>query len=260
MITYIVMFTSTLFLSVRGFKLLPDVTCFQPEILQHYPYMLNMLVNFFLMWKCFISAFVFKVIILGKFANFDSRLIVFFFQYFEYVISLYLMRYIHCFWWEVSLFFLEFPCIWQVSSACCFQDFSLCPWWSTFWSWNVCCRNSFIYLTKIHQAFWMHRMTFWLNLGSFWPLSFTVYFFYSLPSPSRTSFVNILQWNMVWYCNGIYGILHSSASLTMLKPLPVDHNKLWKTLKEIGDHLTCLLRKLYAGWEATVRIGHRTTD
>ena len=42
----------------------------------------------------------------------------------------------------------------------------------------------------------------------------------------------------------------------------VDHNKLWKILKEIGipDHLTCLLRNLYAGQEATVRAGHGTTD
>ena len=42
----------------------------------------------------------------------------------------------------------------------------------------------------------------------------------------------------------------------------MDHNKLWKTLKEIGiqDHLTCLLRNLYAGQEATVRTGHDTTD
>jgi len=42
----------------------------------------------------------------------------------------------------------------------------------------------------------------------------------------------------------------------------VDHNKLWKILKEIGipDHLICLLRNLYAGQEATVRIGHGTTD
>ena len=42
----------------------------------------------------------------------------------------------------------------------------------------------------------------------------------------------------------------------------VDHNKLWKSLKEmeIPDHLTCLLRNLYAGQEATVRIGHGTTD
>ena len=42
----------------------------------------------------------------------------------------------------------------------------------------------------------------------------------------------------------------------------VDHNKLWKTLKELGipDHLTYLLRNMYAGQEATVRTGHGTTD
>ena len=53
-----------------------------------------------------------------------------------------------------------------------------------------------------------------------------------------------------------------SALLTMPKPLTVDHNKLWKILKEMGipDHLTCLLRNLYTGQEATVRTGHGTTD
>ena len=42
----------------------------------------------------------------------------------------------------------------------------------------------------------------------------------------------------------------------------LDHNKLWKILREMGipDHLTCLLRNLYAGQEATVRTGHGTTD
>ena len=42
----------------------------------------------------------------------------------------------------------------------------------------------------------------------------------------------------------------------------MDHNKLWKILQEIGipDHLTCLLRNLYAGQEATVRTGYGTTD
>ena len=42
----------------------------------------------------------------------------------------------------------------------------------------------------------------------------------------------------------------------------MDHNKLWKILKErgISDHLTCLLRNLYAGQEATIRTGHGTTD
>ena len=42
----------------------------------------------------------------------------------------------------------------------------------------------------------------------------------------------------------------------------VDHNKQWKILKDMGipDHLTCLLRNMYAGQEATVRTGHETTD
>ena len=42
----------------------------------------------------------------------------------------------------------------------------------------------------------------------------------------------------------------------------VDHSKLWKILKEMGipDHLTCLLRSLYAGQEAAIRTGHETMD
>ena len=57
----------------------------------------------------------------------------------------------------------------------------------------------------------------------------------------------------------------TSALLTMPKPLTVwivDHKKLWKILKEIGipDHLTCLLRNLYAAQESTVRTGHGKTD
>ena len=54
----------------------------------------------------------------------------------------------------------------------------------------------------------------------------------------------------------------TSAILTMPKPLPVWITTNWKILKEMGisDHLTCLLRNLYAGQEATVRTGHGTTD
>ena len=55
----------------------------------------------------------------------------------------------------------------------------------------------------------------------------------------------------------------TSALLTMPKPFDcVDHNTLWKILKEIGipDNLTCLLRNLYADQEATVRTGHGTAD
>ena len=54
----------------------------------------------------------------------------------------------------------------------------------------------------------------------------------------------------------------TSALLTMPKTDCVDHNKLWKIMKEMGipDHLTCLLRSLYADQEAIVRTGHGTTN
>ena len=54
----------------------------------------------------------------------------------------------------------------------------------------------------------------------------------------------------------------TSALLIMLKPLTVWITTNWKILKEMGtpDHLTCLLRNLYAGQEAIVRTGHGTTD
>ena len=53
-----------------------------------------------------------------------------------------------------------------------------------------------------------------------------------------------------------------SAVFTMPKPLTVWITTNWKILKEMGipDHLTCLLRNLYAGQEATVRTGHEPTD
>ena len=54
----------------------------------------------------------------------------------------------------------------------------------------------------------------------------------------------------------------NSASLTMLKALTVWIKRKWKILQEMGipDHLTCLLRNLFAGQEATVRTRHGTTD
>ena len=56
--------------------------------------------------------------------------------------------------------------------------------------------------------------------------------------------------------------ISTSVLLTMPKPLTVWITTNWKILKEMGipDHLTCLLRNLYAGQEATVRTGHETTD
>ena len=54
----------------------------------------------------------------------------------------------------------------------------------------------------------------------------------------------------------------SASTLLTIPTLCVDHNKLWKILKEMGipDHLTCHLRNLYVGQEATVRTEHGTTD
>ena len=68
--------------------------------------------------------------------------------------------------------------------------------------------------------------------------------------------------NICWRKQGSSRKTSTSSSLTMLKPLTVWNNKLQKILQEIGmpDHLTCLLRNLYAGQEATVRTGHGTTD
>ena len=66
--------------------------------------------------------------------------------------------------------------------------------------------------------------------------------------------------------SSIHGIFQArvleSALLTTPRLLILDHSKLWKILKEMGipDHLTYLLRNLYAGQEATVRTGHGTAD
>ena len=61
---------------------------------------------------------------------------------------------------------------------------------------------------------------------------------------------------------GIPEKTYTSASLTTLQPLTVWITTNWKILKEMGipDHLSCLLRNLYAGQEATVRTRHGTTD
>ena len=60
----------------------------------------------------------------------------------------------------------------------------------------------------------------------------------------------------------IPGKTSTSFSLTTLKPLTVWISTHWKSFQQMGipDHLTCLLRNLYAGQEATVRTGHGTTD
>ena len=72
-----------------------------------------------------------------------------------------------------------------------------------------------------------------------------------LPTSARSSKSKEFQKN-IYFCFIDYAKAFDS----------VDHKKLWKILQEMGisDHLTCLLRNLYAGQEAAVRTGHGTTD
>ena len=72
-----------------------------------------------------------------------------------------------------------------------------------------------------------------------------------LPTSAGSSKKQEFQEN-IYFCYIVYGKAFDC----------VDHNKLWKILKEIGisEHLTFLLRNLYAGQEATVRTGYGTTD
>ena len=69
--------------------------------------------------------------------------------------------------------------------------------------------------------------------------------------------------SIYWNIEKTRGFQINICFIDYTKPFDyVDHNKLWKILKEMGipNYLTCLLRNLYGGQEATVRIGHGTTD
>ena len=67
--------------------------------------------------------------------------------------------------------------------------------------------------------------------------------------------------NVCWIIEKESSRKNSASVLLTMTKFCVDHNKLWKILKEMGipDHPTCLLRKLYAGQEATIKAGHGTT-
>ena len=81
-----------------------------------------------------------------------------------------------------------------------------------------------------------------MNIQDWFPLGWTGWIFLQSKGLSRVFPNTTVQKHQAFVC--------------------VDHNKLWKILKEMGipDHLTCLLRNLYIGQEATVRTGHGTTD
>ena len=98
------------------------------------------------------------------------------------------------------------------------------------WQWfGICCPSTY----SISPVFFM--------LNSFWSLNYQLECC-SSKKPSLT----------IYFC-----ILDYAKAFDW-----VDHSKLWKILTEMGipDHLTCLLRNLYAGQEATVRTGHETID
>jgi len=94
----------------------------------------------------------------------------------------------------------------------------------------------------------------------YWSFSFSI-------SPS-TEYSGLISFRIDWLdLLAVQGTLksllqHHSSKASIQKQHCMGHDKLWKILKEIGipDHLTCLLRNLYAGQEATVRTGHGTTD
>ena len=86
---------------------------------------------------------------------------------------------------------------------------------------------------------------------------------------NKAIFINLFHyiWNSIVILFNVENFkfkknVHHFESSLRLSDGNVDHHKLWKILKEMGipDHLTCLLRNLYAGQEATVRTGHGTTD
>ena len=82
--------------------------------------------------------------------------------------------------------------------------------------------------------------------------SFPSFFIPSFISKHFSSTYHLLARKNIYFCSIDYAKAFDC----------VDHNTLWKILKEMGipDHLPCLLRNLYAGQEATVRTGHGTTD
>ena len=109
-----------------------------------------------------------------------------------------------------------------------------------------------------------HQGLFQLVLHIRWPKDWN--FSFSI-SPS-TEYSGLISFRTDWLdLLAVQGTLksllqHHSSKASIQKQHCMGHDKLWKILKEIGipDHLTCLLRNLYAGQEATVRTGHGTTD
>jgi len=126
------------------------------------------------------------------------------------------------------------------------NESALCMRWRKYWSFSFS-----IILSKEHPGLISFRMD-WLYL-------LAVQETLKRLLQHHSSKASILR------CSAFFTVQLSHPYMTTGKTIAfdcVDHNKLWKILKEMGmpDHLTCLLRSLYAGQEATVRTGHGTID
>ena len=99
-----------------------------------------------------------------------------------------------------------------------------------------------------------NELTFRMRWPKYWSFSFSI-----IPSKEIPGLISFrMDWLELLAVQGTYFCFIGYAKAFDY----VDHNKLWKILKEMGipDQLTCFLRNLYAGQEATVRTGHGTTD
>ena len=155
-----------------------------------------------------------------------------------------------------------------------------------------------LFKKHLHLAYFSYFFQYWIFHFIFWEYlaqynSAPIWWFFALISYASTVMLKILQATLQQYTNHELLDVHAwfgkgratryqiANICWIIKKARVfqkniyfyftdyakvfdcaDHNKLWKMLKEMGipDHLTCLLRNLYAGQEATVRTGHGTTD
>ena len=123
------------------------------------------------------------------------------------------------------------------------NEAALCIRWPKYWSFSFSISPS-----SEHPGLISFRMD-WLDLLAVQAKS---YFPHNILSIPETIPIDFIPWPNIYFC-----FIDSAKDFDC-----VDHNKLWKIIKEMGipDHLICLLQNLYAGQEATVRTGHGTTN
>ena len=124
-----------------------------------------------------------------------------------------------------------------------YNESTLCMRWPKYWSFSFSISPSDEYLGLIS-----FRMN-WLDL-------------FAVQGTLKSLLQHHSSKASILWCSAFFTVQHF-CFIDYAKAFDcVDHNKLWKILKEMGipDHLTCLLRNLYEGQEATVRTGHGITD